>query len=77
MKESCCGEGICPKVYYARLKEPMKAGKERPSWSENASNLAGDTMLPPSASASRRQVGHTILSLKLPLYLTHDHSLIG
>jgi hypothetical protein len=34
-------------------------------------------MLPARFSASRRQVGHTILSRALPLYLTQDHSHMG
>ena len=39
--------------------------------------VGSDTTLPARFSASRRQVGHTILSRALPLYLTQDHSHMG
>jgi len=37
------------------------------------SNAGGDRILRPCSSAILLQAGHTILSLELPLYLTHDH----
>jgi len=43
----------------------------------SAVGAGGDRMLHIWASASRLQTGHTILSLELPLYLTHDHWDLG